>query len=202
MRRRIYGPQVRTGLPTHALTWVCFFNFLLQPIESQLEKVVSSSVEPRRLLDGSRRFINADLPFVFVTARINLAHKLEADLKKCGIHVHNYMKSKPKGVSMEEWIKHPRIIISMEQVDKLESSVATYQHGLLVIDECVTAASSIVNGATVHQPGRAIRTLGKLTDLSSYLSFDGCRLSTRMARARLYSRASRRTSPCCSCISR
>jgi 8-oxo-dGTP pyrophosphatase MutT (NUDIX family) len=129
-----------------------------------LEWLLRASVEQLAQLGK----INAELPFVFVTARINLAHKLDADLQKRGIDVHNY-KSCPKGTSMEEWIKHPHVIISVEQVEKLESWIATYQNGIVVIDECVTAASSIVNGVTVHQPVRTARTLRKLVDASSYL---------------------------------
>ena len=75
-------------------------------------------MDQKRLPDGTRGHINANLPFVFVTARINLAHKLEAGLKKRGVDVHNY-KIKPKDISMEEWLNHARIIISIEQVNKL-----------------------------------------------------------------------------------
>jgi hypothetical protein len=60
--------------------------------------------------------INAELPFVFVTSRINLAHKFEADLKGRGIDVHNY-KNCPSGTSVGEWIEHPYVIISIEQVE-------------------------------------------------------------------------------------
>ena len=62
--------------------------------------------------------------------------------------LHNY-KDLPKGKSLTEWIRHPRVIISVEQVAKLGQWVDLYRHGVLVMDECVTTASSIVNGVTV-----------------------------------------------------
>lgn len=130
-----------------------------------LEWMLTATVE--RLAALGKK-LNAELPLAFVTARINLAQKLEADLQRRGIDVRNY-KSCPKGTSMEEWLNYPRVIISVEQVDKLEAWIDTYQNGVVVIDEAVTAASSLVNGATVRHPERTLRTLRKLAEASSYL---------------------------------
>ena len=98
-------------------------------------------MDQKRLPDGTRGHINANLPFVFVTARINLAHKLEADLKKRGVDVHK----------LGLW------------------NIAKYQDCIIVIDECVTAAGSLVNGVTVHHPTRTLQTLRKVTGMSCYL---------------------------------
>jgi hypothetical protein len=84
-------------------------DFLLEPVAPELEGRVEwhSDAPSRTLEDGSICHINADLPLALATARINIAHKFEADLKTRGIVVHNY-KNKPEGVTMEAWIRHPR----------------------------------------------------------------------------------------------
>ena len=43
-----------------------------------------------------------------------------------------------------------------------------YKDGIVIIDEVVTGASSLVNGVTVHRPMATLRTLRKLVDASSY----------------------------------
>ena len=98
----LYGATVLVA-GTGGMKTVRTLDFLMQPVEPELEQRVSWDVDPRRLPDGTRGHINADLPFVFVTARINLAHKLDGDVKKRGVDVHNY-KNKPTGISMEEWL--------------------------------------------------------------------------------------------------
>ena len=47
---------------------------------------------------------------------------------------------------MQAWINHPWVIISIEQLDKLELWLSTYKDGIVVFDEVVTGASSLVNG--------------------------------------------------------
>jgi len=121
---------------------------------------------------------NPDLPVVVLSARINIAQKADANLRELSLNgFHNY-KNKPAGVTMEEWLKHSQVIISIEQVEKLESWISMYKRGILIFDECVTGASSIVNGVTVHHPARTARTLAKLADAVDYLilmdaDFDG-----------------------------
>jgi 8-oxo-dGTP pyrophosphatase MutT (NUDIX family) len=44
-----------------------------------------------------------------------------------------------------------------------------YRNGIIVLDECDTIASSIVNGVTVHLPVRTLHALNKLAGASSYL---------------------------------
>ena len=115
---------------------VRMLDFLQRAVVPELEARVVWRTSPRSLRDG---YTNADLPFVLITSRINLAHKIEADLTKRGIGVHNY-KNKPSEVKMEEWLNHPWVIISIEQLEKLESWVSTYQDGTVVFDEVVTGA--------------------------------------------------------------
>ena len=55
----------------------------------------------RSVLDFVAR--HPDRPFVFVTSRINLAHKLQADLESRGIDVHNYKDA--GNASTAEWIE-------------------------------------------------------------------------------------------------
>ena len=43
-----------------------------------------------------------------------------------------------------------------------------YKDGIVVFDEVVTGASSLVNGVTVHRPKATLRTLRKLVDASSF----------------------------------
>lgn len=153
---------------TGGMKTVRTLEFLQQPVDPQLESLVEWTKPTRRLSDGSLGHINADLPLVFITPRINLAHKLDSDLEARVVHdVHNY-KLKPKAMSMEDWLEHPRVIVSIEQVHKIEAWVAKYQHCIVVLDEVVTTATSIVNGVTVHRPESTLRTLRKLTDGSSY----------------------------------
>ena len=83
--------------------------------------------------------------------QVHTTREIEAGLTKRGIGVHNY-KSKSTDVKMEEWLNHPWVIISIEQLEKLESCISTYQDGNVVFDEFVTGASSIVNGVTVRRP--------------------------------------------------
>ena len=149
---------------TGGMKTVRMLDFLQRAVVPELEARVVWRTSPRSLRDG---YTNADLPFVLITSRINLAHKIEADLTKRGIGVHNY-KNKPSEVKMEEWLNHPWVIISIEQLEKLESWVSTYQDGTVVFDEVVTGASSIVNGVTVRRPSLTTRTLRKLVDVSSY----------------------------------
>jgi chemotaxis protein histidine kinase CheA len=138
---------------TGGMKTVRTLDFLLEPVVPELEARVEwhSDAPSRTLTDGSSGHINADLPLALATARINIAHKFEADLEKRGIVVHNY-KNKPEGVTMEKWIKHPWVIISIEQLDKLERWVPMYKDGIVIFDEFVTGASSLVNGVTVHHP--------------------------------------------------
>ena len=154
---------------TGGMKTVRTLGFLQEPVVPELEARVEWHCDApiRTFPDGSSGHINADLPLVFVTARINLAHKLEADLAKRDLHLHNY-KNKPKDVTMEAWIKHPWVIISIEQLEKLERWISMYKHGIVIFDEFVTGASSLVNGVTVHRPMATLRTLGKLVDTSSY----------------------------------
>ena len=154
---------------TGGMKTVRTLNFFEQPVVPELETRVEwhRDAPLRTLPDGSFGHINADLPFVFVTARINIAHKLEADLDKRKINLHNY-KSLPKGSTMQAWIKHPWVIISVEQLEKLEMWLSMYKDGIVVFDEVVTGASSLVNGVTVHRPMATLCTLRKLVDASSY----------------------------------
>ena len=69
---------------------------------------------------------------------------------------------------MEAWLNHPRVIISIEQLEKLETRLSMYKDGTVVFDEFVTGASSLVNGVTVHRPMVTLRTLSKMVDASSY----------------------------------
>ena len=162
------GSTVLVG-QTGSMKTVRTENFLQEPVVPELEARVEWHCDApiRTFPDGSSGHINADLPFVFVTARINLAHKLEADLATRKIDVHNY-KNKPKDVTMEAWMKHPWVIISIEQLEKLESWISMYRDGIVIFDEVVTGASSLVNGVTVHRPKATLRTLRKLVDASSY----------------------------------
>ena len=154
---------------TGGMKTVRTLNFLQEPVVPELEARVEwhSDAPSRTLPDGLSGHINADLPFVFATPRINLTYKLEADLATRKIDVHNY-KNKPKDVTMETWIKHPWVIISIEQLEKLEPWISMYKDGIVVFDEVVTGASSLVNGVTVHRPMATLRTLRKLVDASSY----------------------------------
>ena len=154
---------------TGGMKTVRTLGFLQEPVVPELEARVEWHCDApiRTFPDGSSGHINADLPFVFVTARINLAHKLEADLAKRDLHLHNY-KNKPNDVTMEAWIKHPWVIISIEQLEKLEPWLSMYKDGIVIFDEFVTGASSLVNGVTVHRPKATLRTLRKLVDASSY----------------------------------
>ena len=154
---------------TGGMKTVRTLNFLQEPVVPELEARVEWHCDApiRTFSDGSSGHINADLPFAFATPRINLAHKLEADLATRKIEVHNY-KNKPKEVTMQAWINHSRVIISIEQLEKLESWISMYKDGIVIIDEVVTGASSLVNGVTVHRPKATFRTLRKLVGLSSY----------------------------------
>ena len=146
---------------TGGMKTVRMLNFLQRAVVPELEARVVGCTSLR----GG--YTNADLPFVFITSRINLAHKIEADLTERGIGVHNY-KNKPSEVKMDEWLNYPWVIISIEQLEKLESWVSTYKDGNVVFDEVVTGASSIVNGVTVNHPQSTLRTLRKLVDVSSH----------------------------------
>ena len=135
-------------------------DFLQQPVSPKLKDELKDGAGPVR--------INADLPLVFVTARINMAHKTEADLAKRGIiDVRNY-KNKPEATSMEDWLNYKRIIISIEQLKLIAPWASLYRLGIIVMDECVTCASSLVNGVTVTKPAETTGTLRTLVDSSAY----------------------------------
>ena len=101
---------------TGGMKTVRTLDWLQRPVDARLEEpAVKWSSEPRRFSDGSRRHCNDQLPFVFVTSRINLATKLEKDLAQRCIDVRNYNKP-PSGTSVESWLRYPRLIVSVEQV--------------------------------------------------------------------------------------
>ena len=107
-------------------------------------------------------------PLVCVTSRRNLAMKLEADLKRRNIDVHNYLRAAEEGGSVTQWVRHPAVIISVEQIDKLDGWKDMYKGGMVVIDEFCTLANSL-GGTTVHQPLTTLRVLHDLVEVSAYL---------------------------------
>jgi len=116
---------------------------------------------------------NYELPLVFVTARICLAEKLVLELRAKGVtNMRSYRATVDEGRgldSMEKWLDHPWIIVSMEQVHIAEPNLATYLGCVLVMDEVMTAASSLVNGVTVRTPFATARTLKKLAANASHV---------------------------------
>ena len=81
-------------------------------------------------------------PLVVVTARKNLACKIEADLRNAGIDAHNYLNASKQQLSVKAWCRHPAVVISGEQVHTLTEWLDMYADGDLVIDEFGTLAAS------------------------------------------------------------
>ena len=101
---------------------------------------------------------------VCVSGRRNLAHMFATKLKD----VRNYLDA-PEGESVAEWCNHARVVISIEQVDKLLAHIETYRGGILVIDEVCTVADSIRRGGTtVRWPERTIMALRRLSETCKY----------------------------------
>ena len=99
-----------------------------------------------------------------VSGRRNLAHMFATKLKD----VRNYLDA-PEGESVAEWCNHARVVISIEQVDKLLAHIETYRGGILVIDEVCTVADSIRRGGTtVRWPERTIMALRRLSETCKY----------------------------------
>lgn len=108
-----------------------------------------------------------DNPLVVVTARKNLACKFEADLRRVGIDVHNYLTASKQQKTVRSWCRHRAVIISGEQVHTLVDWLGMYQGCTLVIDEFGTLAGSF-GGETIREPETTMTTLADLTRTASY----------------------------------
>ena len=110
----------------------------------------------------------------------NLASKIEADLKRRGIDCHNYL-STPEGMAVKEWCTHPVVIVSGEQVDKLEEWRDMYANGTLLIDEFGTLASSF-GGETIKWPDTTMTVLKDLASAGDHtILMDAGGMSERVA---------------------
>ena len=105
-------------------------------------------------------------PIVVVTARRNLAFKIQSDLRRVGIACHNYLEA-PEGSSTKQWCKNEVVIVSGEQVHILAEWRDLYQHGTLVIDEFGTLAASF-GGATIRWPQTTMAVLKQLTSICAH----------------------------------
>ena len=105
-------------------------------------------------------------PMVVVTARRNLAYKIESDLRRVGIACRNYLDA-PEGQSTKSWCKQEAVIVSGEQVHMLDEWRAMYTGGSLVIDEFGTLAASF-GGSTIKWPQTTMAVLKELATLCSH----------------------------------
>ena len=105
-------------------------------------------------------------PIIVVTARRNLAVKIEADLTRAGVRCRNYLDP-PPGVSTRAWCKFEAVIISGEQVHMLDEWKHMYAGGTLVIDEFGTLAASF-GGTTIKWPQTTMAILKGLATVCSY----------------------------------
>ena len=105
-------------------------------------------------------------PTVVVTARRNLAYKIESDLRRVGIDCRNYLDA-PEGQSTKKWCKQEVVIVSGEQVHILDEWRSMYKGGSLVIDEFGTLAASF-GGSTIKWPQTTMAVLKELATLCSH----------------------------------
>ena len=112
---------------------------------------------------------------VFVTPRRNLAMKLSTDLQKRGISHRNYLKIEddsgdPLEISVAEWCDFDVVIISAEQVHKLNEQgegFERYRGGLFFIDEPVTLCASL-GGETIKWPEDTLTAMSHLSRVCTY----------------------------------
>ena len=107
---------------------------------------------------------------MLVTPRVCLSEKsareIEAEYEVYGVRC--YRHHKKSGQSKQEFLKHDRLIISIEQVHLVGEWMDKYRDAIVIMDEFVTTASSLVNGITVRTPLRTMRTLRELVAQSAY----------------------------------
>ena len=119
-----------------------------------------------RVLDWLAADEQRSQPIVVVTPRRNLAYKIENDLARHGIFVHNYLNA-PEDITVKAWCRHRQVIISGEQVHILVEWMQTYTGGALIIDEFCTLASSF-GGATIRWPVLTMAAIKELAVTCKY----------------------------------